>query len=480
MRINLKKLRFTIPENPFGKNTSLMLDLVNGLKQISKKAGTDNDSFKAAWRKVYNAVQANKNLENVIENKLDIRALGFALNSKVGQQIQLTTSILDKIDFLTEKPSSLFLESFYQYYLSRYSSLINVAYTSEWLINARKKRKQSKWFDENLLSQDGPKWLAQQAIDKNRDFDFIVKEFELDQFQSGQFMELAQRIYFVEQLKNIPVNKPHDLLTEVQKKEVYESSFDSSELLGHKILKILIERAPSHDIHESWLNTIMSIAGDPRVPVSHPRYRKWWSHVSKDMSAKVKGWLSGLDLRLFLEALEDFSYSSYDPDMERMFPTRKKFLEGLYDKKLIKNTKLYMCKSMARFLKTKYKEEHLPDFSIVDDGEKSIIYVDLGSAHMIEGSHQCQLWIYRSLHESAPVLQYDKQRKSYRSLTKGLHEAMSNYGHGAYDYFTHSPANFSWQRRAVESLRDLRVPVTIKDVLTADDYRVYIRRFGAD
>lgn len=480
MRINLKKLRFTLPEKPFGNNANVMLELVNGLKQITKKAGTDSDSFKAAWAKIYNAVQANKNIEYAIENKLDIRAFGFALNSKIGKQIQLTNSILDKINSITDKPSSLFLESLYQYYLSCFSMLNDVPYISEWLVEARKKRKQTKWFDENLLSPNGPKWLAQQAIEKNKDFDFIVKEFELDQFQSGQFMEQAQRIYYVEQLNNIPANKPHELLNEVQKQEVYESNFDSSELLGHKVLKILIERAPPHDIHESWLNTIMSIAGDPRVPVSHPRFRKWWSHVSKDMAAKVKGWLSGLDLRLFLEALEDFSYSSYDPDMERMFPTRKKFLEGLYDKKLIKNTKLYMCRSMARFLKTKYKEEHLPDFSIVDDGEKSIIYVDLGTAHMIEGSHQCQLWIYRSLHESAPVLQYDKQRQSYRGLTAGLNNKMASLGHGAYDHFNHTPQNFSWQRKAVETLRRLRVPIMMKDVLTADDYRVYVRRFGAE
>lgn len=139
-----------------------------------------------------------------------------------------------------------------------------------------------------------------------------------------------------------------------------------------------------------------------------------------------------------------------------------------------------MCRNMAQFLKRKYREEHLPDFSIVDDGEKSIIYVDLESAHLVEGSHQCQLWIYRTLHDSAPVLQYEKQRKSYRSLTKGLHEAMDKYGQGAYDHFTHSPTNFSWQRRAVKCLRELRVPVSMKDVLVPDDYRSYVRRFGAE
>jgi hypothetical protein len=292
-------------------------------------------------------------------------------------------------------------------------------------------------------------------------------------------MESAQRIYYVEQLKNIPINQPHDLLTEVQKPDVFKAKFDEAELLGHQVLKILISRAPTHNIDDSWRNTVMAIAGDPRIPVGHPRYINWWSHVSKDLISKVEGWLSGLELKLFLEALEDFSYSSYDQDMKRMFPSRKKFLEGLYDKKLIKKTKLYMSRRMADFLNGKYKKEHLPDFSIVKDGEKSIIYVDLENAHMVEGSHQCQLWIYRSLHESAPVLQNGIQYKSYRSLTIGLHESMERQGQGAYDYFTHSPTNFSWQKRAVKSLKDLRVSVTMKDVLTPNEYSVFVRRFGA-
>ncbi|MDO6718705.1 EH signature domain-containing protein [Psychrosphaera sp. 1_MG-2023] len=480
MRINISKLKFTLPENPFGKNADKMRKLVSGLQQLAKGAGTESESFKAAWLKIANAIEDNKNLESVIKNKLDIRALGFELDPKFNQRIALNERVLQKIDSITDNPSSIFIESLFQYYLSHFSELKNIDKVSAWLVKSRAKRRLSKWYDPHLLSPDGPKWVAQQAIDKNADFEIIIKELDLDQFQSGQFMEQSQRIYFVEQLNNIPINQPHELLEEVQKQEVYESSFSRSELLGHIVLKVLIERAPTLDIHESWMNTIMSIAGDPRITVGHPRYIKWWSHIPDEMISKVKGWLSGLDLKLFLEALEDFSYSSRDADMERMFPARKQFLEGLYDKKLIKNTKLYMCKNMARFLNNKYKEEHLPDFSIVEDGEKSIIYVDLGNAHIIEGSHQCQLWIYRSMHESAPVLKYEKQKKSYRGLTMGLHEAMSRYGKGAYDHFVHSPGSFSWQRRAVRILSNLGVPVTVKDVLTADDYRSYVRRFGAE
>jgi hypothetical protein len=479
MQIKLNSLPFNLPEKPFTKAAETFLNLETELKKLVKRAGTDNDKFKIAWRKLYNTVQAKQSIEQALTTKIDIRALGIALTSDFKEKIIITNDVLNKIDKIADKPSTLFIENFFQYYLNDFTKINNIEYASHWLIQARKMRKLTQWYDEKLISSDGAKWVAEQAITKNKDFDQVIHELELDQYQSGDFMESAQRIYYVEQLKSIPANQPNDLLVEVQKKDVYQSRFDQSELLGHKILKILIERAPSENIHESWLNAIMAIAGDPRIPKSHQRYIIWWSHIPAHFIAKVRGWLSRLDLKLFLEALEDFSNSSYDPEMRRMYPSRKRFLEGLYDKKLIQNTRLYMSRKMAHFLKNNYKSEHLPDFSIVADGDKSIIYVDLGDAHILEGSHSCYLWIYKALDPSATVFDYGKTQETYNGLTAGLDRKMWDKGVGALANITHNPANFSWQRKAIETLADLRVPVTIKDVLTPEDYRTYVRRFGA-
>jgi len=476
MQIKLQNLPFNFPDKPFATAVEVFVNLESELKKLVKGAGTDNDKFKQAWKKLFITVQSSGDIEKTLTNKIDIRALGIALTSQFKDKISVTNDVLKKIDEIAEKPSTLFIENLFQYYLNDFSKIDNLAYASQWLIQARKKRNLTQWYDQSLISPDGAKWVAEQAITKNKDFDQVIHELELDQYQSGDFMESAQRIYYVEQLKTIAINQPHELLIEVQKKEVYQSRFDQTELLGHKVLKILIERAPKGNIHDSWLNVIMAIAGDPRIPTSHHRYITWWSHIPAHFVSKVHGWLSRLDLKLFLEALEDFSNSSYDPEMKRMYPSRKNFLEGLYDKKLIKNTKLYMSNPMVRYLKKTYKAEHLPDFSTVSDDNRSIIYVDVGGAHLIEGSHQCQLWIYKTLHSSAPVLNFEKQNKTYRNLTKGLHETMQRYGQGAYDNFTHSPSNFSWQKRAIRILQELDIPVTMKDVLTLNDYREYLKQ----
>ncbi len=292
-------------------------------------------------------------------------------------------------------------------------------------------------------------------------------------------MTAAKRIYYVEKLKTIAVNQPHEILSEIQRKSVFESRYDEHALLGHKALETLIERAPHGNISDAWLNVILAIGGDPRIPSHHPKYIKWWSHIPSALINKVRGWLSKLDLRLFLEALEAYSESSGKADLKRMYPSRKRFLEGLFDAGLISHTRLYLSYDAARYLKTHYKKEHLPSYSNVD-GDKSIIYVQLGDRHLVEGSHSCYLWVYRSLSSTAIVFNYDKQNVSYYDLTSGMGARMTQEGHAPVDNIQHNPTNFSWQRKAISQLKAINVPITMKQVLTEADYNAFVRRFGVD
>lgn len=480
LKINLASLPVNIPNTPFGNNLKKLSGYVRDLKKVTSRAGMDSDKFKKSWDNIYCAVKTNQAIENVLVTKTDVRALGFSLASELKNQIIITPEVLQKIDQITTVPNTVFIEYFFQYYLNEFSRIDALPELSQWLVNVRKKRNLNEWYDEKLISTTGPIWVSNLAISKQQDFDQMVIQLKLDQFQSGDYMELAQRIYYVEQLKQIPVNKPHELLIEIQKPAVYSSKFDSRDLLGHQILNILIEKAPAQNIHESWLNVIMAIAGDPRIPVSHPRYIKWWNNIPNHLISKVQGWLSRLDLKLFLEALEDFSNASYDPEMKRMYPSRKRFLEGLYDQKLIINTRLYMSRQMSSYLKRNYKAEHLPNFSTIQGGDKSIIYVDLGTAHLVEGSHSCYLWVYKYLDPAATVFNYAKEQETYSGLTSGLNRAMESRGCATRARITHTPSNFIWQRKAVETLNELGCPVEIKNVLTKSDYRTYVRRFGAN
>ncbi|CCK80598.1 EH signature domain-containing protein [Desulfobacula toluolica] len=478
--LSVQGLKFIIPDDPFGHYLAKIKRLENQLSSLAKKAGTENKKFNAALNSLVESVRRNRDLETELDSPIKVRALAVSLTTSCAEHISLTQRILNKIDQLRPKPSTLLLQSMYHFYLKRYDKLHDPRAVAKWLLKSLPKRNLKKSFHDTLLSPDGPKWLAKESIRTNREFQNIVSYLGLDRYASGRFMTIAKNIYYVEQLKLIPLNQHHNLLLEVQKSSVYESTYDESYLVGHKVLEILISRAANTKIDDSWLNVIMSIAGDPRVPKDHPLFQKWWSLLDQRLYNIVIGWLSKLDLRLFLEALENYSNLPGKEELHRMFPSRKKFLEGLDDKKLIAHTRLYLSKSAERYLKSNYKPEHLPAYSMVNDGTRSLIHVQFvnNQAHMVEGSHSCFLWLYRKLHSSAVVYDYGANFVFYSELTSGLNQKMIEKNCEAVAQIKHTPVNFRWQKNAIEALRGLGVYISPQDVLSLEDYRSFKRKFG--
>ncbi|MEA1967625.1 MAG: EH signature domain-containing protein [Thermodesulfobacteriota bacterium] len=476
MKLNIRQLKFSLPDKPFGHHLEHVQKLENQLKELAGKAGTENEKFRRAYDRLHRNVELDRNLANELDTPIKVRALALMLNTEIGEKLKLTERVLAKIDQLRPRPSSLLIQNLYQYYLTHYDRNDNHHAIAMWLLNALPKRDLKQPFHDQLLGLNGPKWMAQEAISKNREFQNQIVYLGLDKYASGHFMTVANNIYFVEQLRNIPVNQPHDLLREVQKPSVYNRRFDEHLLLGHKVLEILISRAANTKVDDSWRDVVLAIAGDPRVPRSNLKYQKWWSQIDKKLRTVVNGWLSKLDLRLFLEALENFSNLPGKYDLQSMFPSRKKFLEGLEDKKLVTKTRLYLARGAERYLCSQYKKEHLPSYSIVKTTDKSLIYVQLGSgnAHLIEGSHSCRLWIYRHLHDSAVVFDYSKTNVSYPELTQELNSHMREFAEAD---IIHN--RITWQHKALKTLNRIGINIRAQDVLTLEDYKEFKRKFGA-
>jgi hypothetical protein len=473
-------MKFFLSDSIYKSNIAVLKKQQIKLAEITKKAGTSNPKFDMAWNKLFVLLNTNLFEQYNIDDRFDVRALAIALNANANlrNKINITKPLLDRVASVVPNGSSLFNDALYQYFLTDFDGIEDLDFVGQWLKNEREKKNQAHIYDKFILTSNGPITLAKDAIDNKLSFAHQTRRAELDGYASGQFLKRALSIYYVEQLKVIPVNQPDALLDEVGVPEVFNAKYDDNDLIGHKVLNILLERAPKQDVHESWQNTIIAIAGDPRIPNSHPNFLKWWSHIPEDQIKKVRGWLSKLDLKLFLEALEAFSESSFDADMKRMFPSRKKFLEGLHEAGAILETKLYLSRQAEHYILKNYKTEHIPEYSIVKDGDRSIIYAKLTHGHMVEGSHNCQIWFYESLDVSAHVLHYGKQTKSYHSLTGGLNRQMGLMSAGAIDHFTHTPQNFRWQHKSLNTLQQIGVKIQAADVLVASDYKAYKRIYG--
>lgn len=475
----LKPLPFELSSSLYSSNLGIMEQNTLALKRIVKTAGTESPQFRHAWERLSLKLQSDNFEEYQLKDRFDVRALAVALQAKkLTESIAVSNKLLGQVNSILKTPSTLFIDALFQHFLVKFDAISDTNAVGKWLVEARKLAKIDDIYDAFLLNPSGPAWLAKTAIADQTPLHQQIQKCGISNFAAGDFVKRAHDIYYVEQLQQIPVNQEHEILYEVCKKDVYEARYDDNKLLGHVILETLIKRAPQKDISPAWQNVIIEIAGDPRIPNHHPRFVKWWSHLPIELVSKVKGWLSKFDLKLFLDALEDLSLSSVNTDMMRMYPSRKNFLEGMYDSGAIIETKLFLSRSAESYIKKNYKPEHRPAYSLVTDGNISVIYAKLVHGHMIEGSHNCKIWFYDQLPSNAYFFDYQSLKLKYSNLTTGFYARMSAAGFEPVDYFSHVPANFKWQHNALVTLNRMGVNVRAADVLSGEDYQRYKRIYG--
>lgn len=470
IRIELKQLRFALPNLRLDKARNAIESHTNEVREIAKNAGTGSDKFQAALVKLQAALGSRGHLADAINTPIDLRALAVELNSKDAIQITLDSRLFHKIDSVRSRPGSLLVEAIYSHYLRFFDHLDNVTFVESWLMRAKELRGELDDNAAKILSGKGPKWLAEGCEELHIEFDTRVEQVGLLNYTSGRFLAIAKNIHYLSALRNLEPGQNHRVLKEVQKPAVFESLYEDGTLLGHEVLKILISRADDGNISDKWMNVIMAIAGDPRVSKQNERYIRWWSQIPESLIGKVRGWLSKLDLRLFLEALKNYATVSNDLDLSRMYPSRKKFLEGLLKQELVTSTRLFLTEGARDYLYRHYKKEHLPSFSIVD-GDKSIIYFSMPGVHVVEGTHMCKFWIYKNLSESAAVLNYNRNRFAYAELTNGMNLSMVKQKVGkAIAAITH---NGSWQAKVAIELNKAGVEFDPEVLLMRDDYIKY-------
>ena len=436
-----------------------------------------------------------KDLARYIESSIDVKAFSkmFA-QDPVSPRLVVSEKTLAAFDTASPVISRQTLEFLVEGFLVHYdesmdrNTLVRLgAYIAGKLTDYKNEKRRSTLRiladrKDELFSLSGPKSIVTWSRDHSLD---LVEGFEnsgLNDYCDGRFFTVSRYLYYLEELREIPVGSDHKVLREVAEKTVYLAPGDKSPHLGHEILTILIDRSKVEgDLSDEWMRVILDIAGDPRVPEDSPGYRLWWSRLGADRIRLMRGWLSKLDLKLFLKALNDYGKSSGNTALQRMYPSRKRFLEGLIDQGLVSNSRLFINPRAEMFLKRGYKKEDLPEYACVKDSQRSMIYLQVGNLHMIEGSHSFKLWIFPKLPSTSKILNYQKTHFNPSDLSSYLESRYySEFGRNATRPadITHTPANFSWQHKAIQYLKQRGVKVDVEKLFTKQDYAKYIRLKG--
>lgn len=334
-------------------------------------------------------------------------------------------------------------------------------------------KREGRW----LLDLNGPLALVRRVREQGRELGEAFLTYGLEGFDTGRYADICRAHFYLETLRGLQPGEWDPVLDELLKPSVSKAPYENGKRIGHVALEILIDRA-ADDPGESWQSFMLNLAGDPRIASSATNYREWWKPLGEARISKVRGWLSKEDLRLFLQAVEQYGIETQKDDLQRMFPARKLFLEGLFKLKLIRNTRLLLGTKAQLAVKKILGSEVKTSFARMDGqmADKAVIYLDCGDFYLVEGSHSFKIWVYLA----APgelLRSYDKSTFTHSDLTIVIPGQYKKIYPGLpYDAFVHTPN--SWQSKVFQFLADNGISLDIEQLLSKHDYRAYLAKFG--
>lgn len=464
---------------------------------IARGAGKGSGKFKDSCRMLLNAsMHGNtQTLSASITSCIDVRAFTFLLASSddFARRISLNRGLLDVLLVPRMPISKLSLVQLIRAYFVRYDTVAEKEALKHWqgfiqgqlnqlgLNSGTSDLSSYVKYSSILFSSSGPADVVAFAKKRDLDFDRALNILGLTGFSAGRFLTLCRYQYYLDTLKTIPAGSEHQILYEIVKKDVVNAPFDGNRLLGHAILEVLIDRSEGQSISQAWQGSILTIAGDPRVPKSSSNYQQWWTLLGEKRIALMRGWLSRFDLALFLRVLEQSAKDGSNTDMERMFESRKRFMEGLLEQGIVIHSRLFLSRYAEHYLKSHYKKDELPEYALVASQQTSMIYLNLsGNVHMIEGSHSFKLKLLDRLPTGTNILDYGVKVVSDSDLRTGIlnryYREFKNVD--GYRDLTHD-VHLGWQNKAIQFIVGHGIAVNPCDLIGKNRYREYKSKFGA-
>jgi len=326
-----------------------------------------------------------------------------------------------------------------------------------------------------LVDIEGPAALSNKVRKSGDELEQRFSRLGLVGYDTGRYGALCRAHYYIETLNDVPVGEWHQVFDELLKPSVSRAPYGEGKRIGHAALEIIIDRAGS-EVSETWQDLVIGIAGDPRIKSSSTDYREWWKPLGEARVEKVRGWLSREDLKLFLKALEQYGIESGKADLKRMFPARKRFLEGLYEQKLIRNTRLMLGHAAEGIVKRLLGDEIKTNFATLEGtlADKAIIYLDCGDFHLVEGSHSFKIWVYLAK-PGTLVSSYDFTSFNHGDLTHATPSQYRAMYDLPYEAVTH---NGTWQSKVINFLADHGIEMDIESLLTKPEYRGHLATYG--
>ena len=476
------------------------LDRIEAFQVLAKKAAKIGDSsgkmsrrFETRCVEIRKLSEIGGQIEDFTHSKLDVRVVLFLWKTDDAWRNKFQPNS-DSLRYLEQvshgfRPARLLvLQDIYFTYFDELEDLDGIGqFLSRCLssigTNKLRPNQQRLYANrETALCRGGPNKIAREAISRAQDLGTRLDEVGLSQYRIGRFARACKSAYYVETVRSIRIGAMHDVLSEIESKEIRESSYDGRLNLGQKIAQVLIRRCHNDaaGMPPQWLKYIKDLTCDPRVPVRSESYQKWWAAMDRKDEDRMRRWLAGADLRLFLDILKE---SSSDEDLTRMYPARRRFLEGLLDGNDVVDARLFLGERAQTLIRKQHGPEALEAHASLSDPHKTVIYMHVDNkVHFFEGTHNFAARGGGVLPSDCRVLSRSAKRFSYIELSTELDSLLNRAGQNEDPpletiYVRHAPP-IGWQASMLEEFRYYGVVVDPEKVFSSDDYKTYRRDYG--
>ena len=200
-------------------------------------------------------------------------------------------------------------------------------------------------YDSLLLELGGPRRLATAMVHDGADMTSWFRSNHMTAYADTRLGRITRDAFYLAQIKAADASKgDHRFLdavaSEVLSRQRTETTDEDGRYFGHQVLSSLTGKPTRHPSTE-WLSAVIKIGGDPRSAQTQ-QWKTWWLRVPEENVKRAIGWMRGIDLRAFLDGVDEYARSTSNYAMQRMLERRKRLLIGLYEQDRIEDVRLIL------------------------------------------------------------------------------------------------------------------------------------------
>jgi hypothetical protein len=279
----------------------------------------------------------------------------------------------------------------------------------------------------------------------------VCKENHIPWDHTARFIIAIKNHLYVSPIEKLRLGESHPIFSSVIQPEIKNMPYDNQFSMAQTISMRMMDKAFNTNMPNNWRQIVIHLLGDPRMPKSSNLYQEGWAGLSSNYEHQMQKWLSQMDMLVFLELLKEIGNQSGNEMIQRMFPARKTFLESLYQTGMISRTRLFLSNDAIEYIQNQYHPEDRPMYAQVSHKNKSIIYMQVGRVHLIEGTHNYSARLLDRLPESSGITDQQKKKFVLTELATGLDQKyVSEFHDSEHLYVIPHDTHNAWQRKLLE------------------------------